>query len=77
MTNPQSKRATFLLFDGEEVDCFEFAPLGQTVSARYYVKVLKRLKQRANHVRSDVKNTWKLHYCKIYIDAGRPHLEKM
>jgi len=51
-----------VFFDSKGVVHSEFVPPGQAVNSKFYVEVLKRLKQRVNRVRSEIKDSWRLHH---------------
>ena len=40
----------------------EFVPPGQVVNCVFYVNVFKRLKQKINWVKKEIKDSWKLHH---------------
>lgn len=62
MSKSKIKAMLIVFFDSKGIVHFEFLPPGQTVTAKFYVEVLKRLKQRVNRVRSEIKDSWKLHH---------------
>lgn len=60
----KSKVKTMLIvfFDISGLVHHEFVPHGTTVNAKFYVKVLKRLKRRIHRTRPDIGGDWKLHH---------------
>lgn len=59
----QKVRTTLIaFFDIKGLVHHEFVPHGTTINAKFYVQVLKRLKQRVHCVRPDIARDWKLHY---------------
>ncbi|UYV72446.1 hypothetical protein LAZ67_9003181 [Cordylochernes scorpioides] len=56
------KRMIIVFFDIRGIVHWEFVPQGQTVNSAFYLEVLRRLKRRIAHVRTDIKDTVKLHH---------------
>lgn len=62
MSKSRVKTMLIVFFDVRGIVHHEFLPQGQTVNSQFYLEVLKRLKQRVNRSRSNIKNVWKLHH---------------
>lgn len=62
MSKSKVKTMLIVFFDIKGIVHHEFVPPGQTVNAKFYVEVLKRLKRRVNRVRQDIAADWKLHH---------------
>ncbi|XP_056639027.1 uncharacterized protein LOC130446672 isoform X1 [Diorhabda sublineata] len=62
MSKSKVKTMLIVFIDIKGIVHHEFVPPGQTVNAKFYVEVLKRLKRRVNRVRQDIAADWKLHH---------------
>ncbi|UYV68226.1 hypothetical protein LAZ67_5003465 [Cordylochernes scorpioides] len=62
MSKSRSKTMIIVFFDIRGVEHCEFVPQGQTVNSAFYLEVLRRLKRRIARVRTDIKDTVKLHH---------------
>ncbi|UYV61756.1 hypothetical protein LAZ67_1006339 [Cordylochernes scorpioides] len=62
MSKSGIKTMIIVFFDIREIVHCEFVPQGQTVNSAFYLEVLRRLKRRIARVRTDIKNTVKLHH---------------
>lgn len=62
MSKSKQKSMLICFFDGNGVIHKEFVPPGQTVNAKFYVKVLERLRKRIVRVRPAIANSWILHH---------------
>ena len=64
ITEKQIKVVLLFFFDCHGIVHHKFAPEGQTVNAAFYVEVLKRLRDRARHVRPELWEwrRWILHH---------------
>ncbi|UYV64650.1 hypothetical protein LAZ67_3001497 [Cordylochernes scorpioides] len=56
------KTMIIVFFDIRGIVHCEFVPQGQTVNSAFYLEVLRRLKRRVAHVRTDIEDTVKLHH---------------
>ncbi|UYV64691.1 hypothetical protein LAZ67_3001672 [Cordylochernes scorpioides] len=62
MSKSRIKMMIIVFFDIRGIDHCEFVPQGQTVNSAFYLEVLRRLKRRIARVRTDIKDTVKLHH---------------
>ncbi|UYV65532.1 hypothetical protein LAZ67_3004611 [Cordylochernes scorpioides] len=62
MSNSRIKTMIIVFFDIRGIVHCEFVPQGQTVNSDFYLEVLRRLKRRIARVRTDIKDTVKLHH---------------
>ncbi|UYV82176.1 hypothetical protein LAZ67_21001267 [Cordylochernes scorpioides] len=62
MSKSRIKTMIIVFFDIRGIVHCEFVPQGQTVKSAFYLEVLKRLKRRIARVRTDIKDTVKLHH---------------
>ncbi|UYV68864.1 hypothetical protein LAZ67_6001339 [Cordylochernes scorpioides] len=62
MSKSRIKTMIIVFFDIRGIVHCEFLPQGQTVNSAFYLEVLRRLKRRIARVRTDIKNTVKLHH---------------
>ncbi|UYV75692.1 hypothetical protein LAZ67_13001035 [Cordylochernes scorpioides] len=62
MSKSRIKTMIIVFFDIRGIVHCEFVPQGQTVNSAFYLEVLRRLKRRIARVRTDIKNTVKLHH---------------
>ena len=58
MSKSRIKSMFIVFFDSKGIVHKEFLPTGQTVSAAFYVEVLKRLRNRVTRVRPEIANDW-------------------
>ncbi|UYV63349.1 hypothetical protein LAZ67_2003808 [Cordylochernes scorpioides] len=62
MSKSRIKTVIIVFFDIRGIEHCEFVPQGQTVNSAFYLEVLRRLKRRIARVRTDIKDTVKLHH---------------
>ncbi|UYV82242.1 K02A2.6-like [Cordylochernes scorpioides] len=62
MSKSRIKTIIIVFFDIRGIVHCEFVPQGQTVNSAFYLEVLRRLKRRIARVRTDIKDTVKLHH---------------
>ncbi|UYV66151.1 ADCY5, partial [Cordylochernes scorpioides] len=62
MSKSRIKTMIIVFFDIRGIVHCEFVPQGQTVNSAFYLEVLRRLKRRIARVRTDIKDTVKLHH---------------
>ncbi|UYV71456.1 hypothetical protein LAZ67_8003305 [Cordylochernes scorpioides] len=62
MSKSRIKTMIIVFFDIRGIVHCEFVPQGQTVNSAFYLEVLRRLKRRIPRVRTDIKDTVKLHH---------------
>ncbi|UYV61217.1 hypothetical protein LAZ67_1003894 [Cordylochernes scorpioides] len=62
MSKSRIKTMSIVFFDIRGIVHCEFVPQGQTVNSAFYLEVLRRLKRRIARVRTDIKDTVKLHH---------------
>ncbi|UYV60870.1 hypothetical protein LAZ67_1002645 [Cordylochernes scorpioides] len=62
MSKSRIKTMIIVFFDIRGIVHCEFVPQGQTVNSAFYLEVLRRLKRRIASVRTDIKDTVKLHH---------------
>ncbi|UYV69510.1 hypothetical protein LAZ67_6003859 [Cordylochernes scorpioides] len=62
MSKSRIKTMIIVFFDIRGIVHCEFVPQGQTVNSVFYLEVLRRLKRRISRVRTDIKDTVKLHH---------------
>ncbi|UYV73070.1 hypothetical protein LAZ67_10001736 [Cordylochernes scorpioides] len=62
MSKSRIKTMIIVFFDIRGIVHCEFVPQRQTVNSAFYLEVLKRLKRRIARVRTDIKDTVKLHH---------------
>ncbi|UYV82119.1 hypothetical protein LAZ67_21000950 [Cordylochernes scorpioides] len=62
MSKSRIKTMIIVFFDIRGIVHCEFVPQGQTVNSAFYLEVLKRLKRQIARVRTDIKDTVKLHH---------------
>ncbi|UYV62539.1 hypothetical protein LAZ67_2000982 [Cordylochernes scorpioides] len=62
MKKSRIKTIIIVFFDIRGIVHCEFVPQGQTVNSVFYLEVLRRLKRRISRVRTDIKDTVKLHH---------------
>ncbi|UYV71602.1 hypothetical protein LAZ67_8003827 [Cordylochernes scorpioides] len=62
MSKSRIKTMIIDFFDIRGIVHCEFVPQGQTVNSAFYLEVLRRLKRRMALVRTDIKDTVKLHH---------------
>ncbi|UYV60257.1 hypothetical protein LAZ67_1000570 [Cordylochernes scorpioides] len=62
MSKSRIKTMIIVFFDIRGIVHCEFVPQGQTVNSAFYLEVLRRLKRRITRVRTDIKDTVKLHH---------------
>ncbi|UYV68402.1 NPY1R [Cordylochernes scorpioides] len=62
MSKSRIKTMIIVILDIRGIVHCEFVPQGQTVNSAFYLEVLRRLKRRIARVRTDIKDTVKLHH---------------
>ncbi|UYV61595.1 hypothetical protein LAZ67_1005470 [Cordylochernes scorpioides] len=62
MRKSRIKTMIIVFFDIRGIVHCEFVPQGETVNSAFYLEVLRRLKRRIAQVRTDIKDTVKLHH---------------
>ncbi|UYV73896.1 hypothetical protein LAZ67_11001326 [Cordylochernes scorpioides] len=62
MSKSRIKTMIIVFFDIRGIAHCKFVPQGQTVNSAFYLEVLRRLKRRIARVRTDIKDTVKLHH---------------
>lgn len=62
MGNLMVKTMLIVFFDIRGLIHHDFVPCGTTVNAKFYVEVLKKLKQRVHCIHPDIADDWKLHH---------------
>ncbi|UYV62507.1 hypothetical protein LAZ67_2000889 [Cordylochernes scorpioides] len=62
MSKSRIKTMIIVFLDIRGIVHCEFVPQGQTVNSAFYLEVLRRLKRRIARVRTDIKDTVKLHH---------------
>ncbi|UYV71850.1 hypothetical protein LAZ67_9000665 [Cordylochernes scorpioides] len=62
MSKWRIKTMIIVFFDIRGIVHCEFVPQGQIVNSAFYLEVLRRLKRRIARVRTDIKDTVKLHH---------------
>ncbi|UYV77670.1 hypothetical protein LAZ67_15001859 [Cordylochernes scorpioides] len=62
MSKSRIKTMIIVFFDIRGIVHCEFVPQGQTVNSAFYLEVLRRLKRQIARVRTDIKDTVKLHH---------------
>ncbi|UYV85184.1 hypothetical protein LAZ67_X004851 [Cordylochernes scorpioides] len=62
MSKSRIKTMIIVFFDIRGIVHCEFVPQGQTVNSAFYLEVLRRMKRRIARVRTDIKDTVKLHH---------------
>ncbi|UYV67844.1 hypothetical protein LAZ67_5002206 [Cordylochernes scorpioides] len=62
MSKSRIKMMIIVFFNIRGIVHCEFVPQGQTVNSAFYLEVLRRLKRRIARVRTDIKDTVKLHH---------------
>ncbi|UYV79005.1 hypothetical protein LAZ67_17000627 [Cordylochernes scorpioides] len=62
MRKSRIKTMIIVFFDIRGIVHCEFVPQGETVNSAFYLEVLRRLKRRIARVRTDIKDTVKLHH---------------
>ncbi|UYV72492.1 hypothetical protein LAZ67_9003387 [Cordylochernes scorpioides] len=62
MSKSHIKTMIIVFFDIRGIVHIEFVPQGQTVNSAFYLEVLRRLKRRIARMRTDIKDTVKLHH---------------
>ncbi|UYV77251.1 hypothetical protein LAZ67_15000235 [Cordylochernes scorpioides] len=62
MSKSRIKTMIIVFFDIRGIVHCELVPQGQTVNSAFYLEVLRRLKRRIARVRTDIKDTVKLHH---------------
>lgn len=72
MSRSRVKSMLIVFFDGKGLIHKEFVPSGQTVTGVFYAGVLRRLRDRINRVRPEIKQDWILHH-----DNAPPHTARV
>lgn len=62
MSKSKIKSMLIVFFDIRGIVHHEFLPPGTTMTGKFYVEVLKRLKLRVQRVRPNIATDWKLHH---------------
>ncbi|UYV69395.1 hypothetical protein LAZ67_6003445 [Cordylochernes scorpioides] len=62
MSKSRIKTMIIVFFDIRGIVHCEFVPQGQTVNSAFYLEVLRRLKRRIARVRTNIKDTVKIHH---------------
>ncbi|UYV66759.1 hypothetical protein LAZ67_4002783 [Cordylochernes scorpioides] len=62
MSKSRIKTMIIVFFDIRGIVHCEFVPQGQTINSAFYLEVLRRLKRRIAHVKTDIKDKVKFHH---------------